>query len=176
MFNEREKSQTQQLQELETLTETQEEQLREYLGHVFRKKYLQFQEFEKPSVLFQTNLVRNKGRYTIIFPYNKTNYALPYEYLDALFVDIFERSLENPETNPVNYRSYVTINEYSSDSPSSFNEYLGREMEAIESVYYLCSNHEIKKAIIQTTYLDLITGNPVAETWQGIIRKLPQDK
>ena len=50
---------------LETLSEDQEHLSRELFIHRFWKNYLYFQEFGKPLTLFQADLVRDKGEYTI---------------------------------------------------------------------------------------------------------------
>lgn len=155
--------------ELETLTEDQEHRSRELFIHRFWVRYLSFQEFEKSSVLFQTDLVKDKGEYTIIFTHDETNYMVPYESLDMAFIDTFEKDLEDPDQKPINFRQDIIINKLSHDMPASLKEYFGKSVKTMETVYWLKPIDGKKRAIWQTTYLDQITGAPIAETWEGII-------
>ncbi len=154
---------------LETLTEDQEHLSRELFIHQFRVRYLFLQEFEESSLLFQTDLVRDKGEYTIIFPHDGTSYMVPYESLDMAFIDIFEKDLEDPDQKPINFRQDIIINKHTHDMPASLKDYFGKSVETMETVYFLKPIDGKRRAIWQTTYLDQITGSPIAETWKGII-------
>lgn len=155
--------------ELEILTEDQEHLLREFFIHRFWVNYLCFQEFEKSSILFQADLVRDKGEYSIIFPHEGTDYIVPYESLDMAFIDIFEKNLEDPDQKPINFRQDIVINKLNHDIPASLRDYFGKSVETMETVYFLNPINGKRRAIWQTTYLDQVTGNPIAETWEGII-------
>lgn len=154
---------------LEILTEDQEHLSRELFIHQFLVRYLYFQEFIKSSTLFQTDLVRDKGEYTIIFPHEGTDYMVRYESLDMAFVNTFEKDLEDPDNMPVNFRQDIVINKLNHDMPASLKDYFGKSVETLETVYFLKPFDGKRRAIWQTTYLDQITGNPIAETWEGII-------
>lgn len=156
---------------LETLTEDQEHLSRELFIHQFLVCYLYFQEFEQSSTLFQADLVRDKGEYTIIFPHDGTSYMVSYESLDMAFIDIFEKDLEDPDQKPINFRQDLIINKYTRDMPASLKDYFGKSVETMETVYFLKPIDGKRRAIWQTTYLDQITGNPIAETWKGIIER-----
>lgn len=157
--------------ELKTLTESQEIHSRELFAHQFGIRYLYFQEFAESSSLFQANLVRDKGKYAIIFPYQGTDYMVPYELLDAAFADTFEKDLENPDQNPINFRQEFVIKRHTPDMPASLRDYLEKKVETMETVYWLKPIDGKRRAIWQTTYLDQFTGNPIAETWEGIIKE-----
>ncbi len=154
---------------LEILTEDQEHLSRELFIHQFWVNYLIFSAFNKSSVLFQTDLVRDKGEYTIIFPHEGTDYMVPYESLDMAFINTFEEDLENPDNMPVNFRQDIIINKLDHDMPASLRDYFGKSVETMETVYFLNPIDGIRRAIWQTTYLDQISGKPIAETWEGII-------
>ena len=154
---------------LEILTEDQEHLSRELFIHQFLIRYLYFQEFIKSSTLFQTDLVRDKGEYTIIFTHDGTSYMVPYESLDMAFVNTFEKDLEDPDQKPINFRQDIIIDKHTRDIPTSLEDYLGKSVETMETVYFLKPIDGKRRAIWQTTYLDQITGNPIAETWEGII-------
>ena len=154
---------------LEALNEDQEHLSRELFIHRFWVNYLIFSEFNKSSVLFQTDLVRDKGEYTIIFPNEGTDYMVPYESLDMAFINTFEKDLESPDNIPVNFIQNLVINRLNHDMPASLKDYFGRTVETLETVYFLNPFNGIRRAIWQTTYLDQETGNPIAETWEGII-------
>lgn len=161
----------------ETLTEDQEHLSRELFIHKFLVRYLYFQEFIESSTLFQTDLVKDKGEYTIIFSHDGTDYMVPYESLDMAFVNTFEKDLEDPDQKPINFRQDIIINKQTSDMPASLRDYFGKKVETLETVYFLNPIDGIRRAIWQTTYLDQITGNPIAETWEGIIegkKRLPK--
>ena len=154
---------------LKTLTEDQEHLSRELFIHQFLVRYLYFQEFEQSSTLFQADLVRDKGEYTIIFPHDGTSYMVPYESLDMAFIDIFEKDLEDPDRKPINFRQDIIINKHTDDMPASLRDYSGKSVEILKTVYFLNPINGKRRAIWQTTYLDQFTGNPIAETWEGII-------
>ena len=154
----------------EILTKYQEHLSRELFIHKFKARYLFFQEFEEPSTLFQADLVNDKGEYTIIYPYNGVGYIIPYESLDMEFINIFEENLENPDQKPINFNQDIFINKLTRDMPASLKNYFGKKVETRETVYFLNPIDDKKRAIWQTTYFDPITKNPIAETWEGIIK------
>jgi len=157
--------------EVEPLTEHQGKLLRVLFVHGFKKQFYLFEEFEESSILFQTDLVQNKGEYEIIYPYEEIDYVAPYESLDMEFIEVFEKKLEDPDQKPINFRQEIIINKLNYNMPNSMKDYFGKTVETIETVYFLKPVDDKRRAIWQTTYLDQITGNPIAEIWEGIIEK-----
>jgi hypothetical protein len=155
----------------EMLTQDQEHLSRELFIHRFWVNYLDFQEFDKSTILFQTDLVKDKGEYTIIFPHEETEYLVPYESLDMAFIDIFEKDLEDPDNKPVNFRQDIIINSLNHGMPSSLKEYFGKTIETMETVYPLKPIDGKRRTIWQTTFLDQVTGAPIAEIWEAIIER-----
>ncbi len=153
----------------ETLTRKQEDLLRWFFNHRFRRGYLFFQEFMQSSILFQTDLVRDKGQYTVVFTYQGADYVVPYGNLGMELVEMFQKDLEDPDQKPINFRRDIIMNKDTRDMPASLRDYFGKKVETLETVYWLKPIDGRKRAIWQTTYLDQITGNPIAERWEGIM-------
>ncbi len=156
----------------ESLTLEQEIALRGLETERFRKEYLLFQEFEASRVLFQADLTKNpNGGNSIIFPYKRRCYFLPYERLDSKFEAIFRHALVS--SVPV-HRDNMVILRPSHNVPGSLKPYENTMVRAINNIYRLRSGEYTGRFIIQTDFLELGSNNPIAEVWNGIVINRPQ--
>lgn len=156
---------------LEILTGTEEEYLRSSCIVLFKRNFLKFQEFDESITLFQTDLVRDKGRYAFIFQVGGADCVIPYEMLDLEFIDVFERFLEDPDQKPHNSTKTTTLNKTRNDMPDSLKDYFEKSVLTFTSVYFLRSSDDKIKSIRQTVYVDPLTHDPIAEVWRGIVEK-----